>query len=198
MIVTLTFQGLRGAEVAPHLDELGRLRIEVFREFPYLYDGDPDYERNYLSVYAQSPDSLVVLMRLGSRVVGATTCLPLRDEGPAFQAPFRSAGIDVSTVFYLGESVVLKEHRGGGAGREFFRRRENHARELGYAITAFCAVDRPPDHPARPDGHRPLNAFWERMGYRRRKDLRCTFSWKEIGETGESPKHLTFWLKEAN
>jgi hypothetical protein len=30
---------LAGAEVAPYLDDLARMRIEVFREYPYLYDG---------------------------------------------------------------------------------------------------------------------------------------------------------------
>jgi hypothetical protein len=31
------------------------LRIRVFRDHPYLYNGDPAYERTYLEAYIQSP-----------------------------------------------------------------------------------------------------------------------------------------------
>ena len=193
----LTFREMDGPDLEPWLADLGRLRIAVFREYPYLYDGDPAYEEEYLRVYVRSPRSRVVLLKHGDRVVGATTCLPLEDEGEEFRAPFRGAGIDPATVLYLGESVILREYRGAGAGREFFRRREAHAHRLGLPITAFCAVDRPDDHPARPAGYRPLHAFWERLGYRRRPDLRTTISWKEVGEPEESPKTLTFWLRPS-
>lgn len=187
---------LRGEEVRSHLADLARLRIAVFREFPYLYDGDPDSEADYLQVYPNSAHSLVVLLQSRGEVVGATTCLPMVDEGAEFQAPFREAGLPLDEIFYFGESVILPEHRGRGAGHEFFARREHHARELGFRYTTFCAVDRPPDHPRRPPGYRPLDSFWSRMGYQRRDDLRCEFSWKELDESAASPKKLTFWLRD--
>lgn len=191
-----TCREVRGAAIEPWLEELGRLRIEVFQEFPYLYEGDLDYERNYLRVYLGSPRSLVVLLEHEGRLVGASTCLPLEDEGPAFQAPFLRAGMDVATVFYLGESVILPAYRGHGAGHEFFQRRERQAQVLeSLRFTAFCAVDRPDDHPARPEGYRPLDAFWTRMGYAARPDLRCEFPWKEVGDTRETTHTLTYWLK---
>jgi hypothetical protein len=68
---------LRGAEIEPHIDDLARLRIQVFREFPYLYDGNLDYEAEYLATYVRSADSLCVLVRDEGRVVGASTSLPL-------------------------------------------------------------------------------------------------------------------------
>ena len=71
------YRELRGEEVLPFLADLGRLRIDVFREFPYLYEGDLAYERDYLRVYANSPPSLVVLLLAGSEIVGATTCPPV-------------------------------------------------------------------------------------------------------------------------
>lgn len=192
-----TYVELRGAEIAPHVDEIGALRIAVFREFPYLYDGTLAYERDYLATYVGCPRSLVVLLQRDGRTVGATSALPLREADPEFQAPFRRAGMALEEVFYLGESVVLPEFRGAGAGHEFMKRREAQARELGgFRFSAFCAVDRPADHPARPEGYRPLDGFWGRMGYRRRPDLACRFSWREVGEEGETPKQLTFWLKE--
>jgi hypothetical protein len=81
-------------------------------------------------------------------------------------------------------------------GVAFFRVREAHARaatSCDYA--AFCAVQRPIDHPARPPGYQPLDEFWTRRGFTRRPDLRCTMMWKDVGEPAETEKSLIFWLK---
>ena len=188
-----------GPDLEPHLDALGSLRIAVFREYPYLYDGSLEYERQYLRVYLRSAASLVVLVFHGDQVVGATTCLPLADEGPEFQEAFLKAGHDVREVCYFGESILLPAYRGRGIGREFFHRREAHARSLpGVRRTAFCAVDRPADHALRPAGYRAPEALWLRQGYVRHPELQAVFVWKETGEEAESPKKLTFWLKELD
>ncbi len=192
----LHLQNVHGAGLAPHLDALGRLRITVFREYPYLYDGTLEYEREYLQTYLNSPGSLVVLALDGDQVVGATTCLPMRDEGFEFQEAFLKAGYDLDRVCYFGESILLPEYRGRGLGKEFFARREAHARALpGIRITTFCAVDRPPGHPLRPSDYAPLDGLWTKQGYVRHPELRATFTWKETGEGTESAKTLTFWLK---
>lgn len=185
---------LKGDEITPWLDALGGLRIRVFHEYPYLYEGSLEYERDYLKIYQNARGGLVVIVTDDAgNAVGATTCLPMAEEGPEFQEPFLKAGIDVKDVFYFGESILLPEWRGKGIGKLFFDLREAHARSLGYAITTFCAVDRPADHPLRPAGYRPLDAFWESRGYQKQTGLQATFTWKEIGEESESPKTLTFW-----
>jgi GNAT superfamily N-acetyltransferase len=192
----LRLQNFHGPELEPHLDALGTLRITVFREYPYLYDGSLEYERDYLRVYLRSKGSLVVLAFDGDRVVGATTCLPMLDEGPEFQAAFVKAGYDLSTICYFGESILLPQYRGQGIGKAFFTRREAHVQALGLKLSTFCAVDRPADHPLRLTGYRPLDDFWRSLGYTKRSELQATFEWKEIGEEIESPKTLTFWTKE--
>ena len=68
----ITLETLSGAALLPHLDDVAKLRIAVFRDWPYLYEGDVGYERDYLAAYAQSPNSVVVLARDGDQVVGAS------------------------------------------------------------------------------------------------------------------------------
>ncbi|MBB5014863.1 GNAT family N-acetyltransferase [Rehaibacterium terrae] len=186
----------RGTEIGEHLDAVARLRIAVFRDYPYLYDGDPAYEARYLATYTRSPDSLFVLAFDDGRVVGASTGIPLADEDEAFQRPFVARGIPVEQVFYCGESVLLRAYRGLGLGHRFFDEREAHARRLGrFGWTAFAAVDRAPDDPRRPPGHRDNDAFWAKRGYARQPGMTMRLAWKEIGEPAESEKPLTFWLR---
>jgi GNAT superfamily N-acetyltransferase len=185
-----------GPGIGPWLDAVARLRIAVFRDWPYLYDGDFAYEQDYLRAYARSPDSVFVLVLDGDAVVGASTGLPLADDTVEFQRPFLDAGRRVDDVFYFGESVLLPQYRGQGLGHRFFDEREAHARSLGrFAWTGFCAVDRDPADPRRPAGHRGNEAFWTKRGYARQPGLTVRLAWQELGESTPSEKPLTFWLR---
>lgn len=188
-----------GAAIAPYLDDLARLRIAVFRDYPYLYEGDAVYERSYLSTYAASAGSVFVLARDGERTIGAATGVPLADEASAFQQPFLGRGIDLGQVFYFGESVLLPEYRGQGIGHRFFDHREAHARELGgFSFTAFAAVDRAANDPRRPANHRDNDVFWSKRGYVRQPGMTMQLAWKELGEETETEKPLTFWLRRLD
>lgn len=190
---------LSGPELEPWIDALGELRIRVFREFPYLYDGSLAYERQYLQTYRDARRSRVVLVcDENGRAVGASTCVPLIDEDAAFQAPFAAAGFPIDRILYLGESVLLPEWRGKGIGKHFFDLREAHAERLGMTLTTFCAVDRPNDHPLRPPDYQPLDRFWQARGYSRQPSLTASFPWKEIDAEAETPKTLTFWTRPWN
>lgn len=187
---------LTGAVAAGYFDDLARLRIAVFRDFPYLYEGDIAYEREYLATYAAAGDSVFVLALDGRRVVGVSTGVPLDHEPASMQAPWRRDGIDPASVFYFGESVLLADYRGRGIGHRFFDERERHAAGLArFSRTSFCAVQRPDDHPLRPAGHRPLDRFWTARGYQRHDERTCTMQWKEVGADAESVHTLVFWSR---
>ena len=193
----MDIQLIHGAAITPLIPELAELRIAVFREYPYLYDGTLDYEVRYLQTYAAAPDSLCVLVRDGGRVVGAATALPLADETVEFQQPFRAGGWPVERIYYFGESLLLPTYRGRGLGRRFFTEREARARQLGcFTWCAFCAVQRPDDHPRRPPGYRPLHGLWHSQGFAEHPEFTAHYLWQDLDEVAESPKLMTFWLKE--
>ncbi|ACO45002.1 GNAT family N-acetyltransferase [Deinococcus deserti] len=193
--MSLTLTPLDGPGLQPYIADLARLRLKVFRDFPYLYAGSAEYEERYLQTYLDAPDSLVVVARDGAEVVGASTALPLVQETPEIQAPFQASEFISEDILYLGESVLLPEYRGRGLGHAFFDHREAHARRLGLKVTAFCAVQRPSDHPRRPASYRPLNAFWAARGYTERPDLTTTLSWQDLDEDHETPKPMRFWVR---
>ena len=184
-----------GIAVEPWLDELAKLRIEVFREFPYLYAGDLEYERRYLDRYAQSDRSVFVLALEFNKLVGAATGLPLREADEAFLAPFRQLGADLHTVFYFGESVLKKAWRGQGIGHRFFDLREQYAEDFGFQNTTFCAVERSDSHPARPADYRPLDTFWRGRGYFPQAQLFTDFEWTDVGDSAPSYKRMQFWMR---
>lgn len=187
---------LTGAALAAHIGALARLRIEVFRAFPYLYDGDFEYEARYLCRYIDSPGSMMVLVFNGAEIVGASTGIPLQYEMPEVQQPFLSHGWNVKSGFYFGESVLQQRWRGQGLGVRFFIEREVYARRLGgFEYLAFCGVQRPDNHPLRPADYVPLDDFWKKRGYQPQAELTTTFSWQDVGENTETLKPMQFWIK---
>ena len=184
-----------GPEISPWLEQVARLRLAVFRDWPYLYEGEMGYEHDYLAAYAQSADSVFVLAFDDGQVIGASTGLPLVDETVAFQQPFLNAGLAVEPVFYFGESVLLSPYRGRGLGHAFFDHREAHARSLGrFQCTAFCAVDRAADDARRPQAYRGNETFWHKRGYQRQPGMTMQLAWEEVGR-GEAMHPLTFWAR---
>lgn len=186
---------LRGQQIESQLEALAALRIAVFREWPYLYQGSADYEKKYLDTYLRCPRSLAILAWDGAQCIGASTVLPLADAEAAAQAPFRAAGHDIERIDYFGESVILRSHRGRGLGVKFFELREAHAREQDLSVCAFCAVERPADHPARPADYVPNDAFWTRRGYEKRWEIRTQFDWPDIGDAQSTSKAMSFWMR---
>ncbi len=193
--MTLALRTLRGAEVAAALDDLARLRIAVFRDWPYLYDGDLDYERTYMASYRDNRRAVLVGAFAGDRLVGAATGTPMEDHADDFARAFAVQGIALDDIFYCAESVLLPAWRGQGAGHAFFDLREDHARALGRRWSAFCAVERPADHPARPADYRPLDGFWRKRGYAPLPDVKAGFEWKDVDMAAPSRKVLQFWTK---
>jgi GNAT superfamily N-acetyltransferase len=194
--MNVTIAKLTGEAIQARLDDLAKLRIEVFRAWPYLYKGTMAYERQYLPRYAEAKTgTLIVAQNDDGKIVGASTALGLDEEDDYIQKPFVDAGMDLKQIFYFGESVVLPDYRGQGIGMRFFQEREAAAKGYGYSQTSFCSVVRPDDHPARPKDYLPLNNFWKRRGYIQRPDLVAKFSWRDIGERGESEKPMIYWLK---
>ncbi|MCB1333581.1 MAG: GNAT family N-acetyltransferase [Roseivivax sp.] len=189
---------LTGAALHAALDDVARLRIAVFRDWPYLYDGDFTYEQRYLQSYRDSARAVLVGAFDGAALVGAATGTPMEDHAGDFAAPFAQTGLALNDIFYCAESVLLAEYRGRGVGHRFFDLREAHARRLGRRYSAFCAVIRPANHSARPVGYSPLDPFWRARGYAPLPGVIARFRWTDVGDDRQTEKPLQFWLRDLD
>ena len=194
--MTIRVAPLTGKDVGAALPALARLRIDVFRDWPYLYDGSLDYEETYLAKLAAAEGAVVVAAYDGDTMVGCATAAPMAEVEAEFAEPFLARGFDIGRIFYCGESVLLPAYRGRGLGHAFFDHREAQARTLGrFTYVAFCAVVRPDDHPLRPNDYVPLDGFWQKRGYARVDGLIARFKWKDIDQPAETEKPMQFWMR---
>lgn len=188
---------LSGSDFDAAIPALADLRINVFRAWPYLYDGDLAYEAGYLARFKDADRAFLAAAFDGDTIVGAATAAPMAGEAAAFRGPFERAGYDTSKIFYFAESLLLPQYRGQGAGVKFFEAREAYARSFGsYTHAVFCGVVRARDHPMRPEDYIPLDAFWRKRGFEKLDGMTSAYSWKDVGASEETEKPMQFWMKQ--
>jgi GNAT superfamily N-acetyltransferase len=198
--VSLHIETLTGDGVSAALPEVARLRVAVFREWPYLYDGDTRSEQDYIRGYASAPGSVIVVARDAGAIVGVATAAPLVQHTREFVPLFEARGFDPQRIFYFAESVLLSSYRGRGIGHAFFDHREAAAQTAigpagGYSHAAVCGVVRAEDDPRRPADYRPLDSFWTKRGYEKIDGLLGSYAWREIDQSQETTKPMQFWMR---
>lgn len=184
---------LKGKMILPFIEQIANLRITVFRDYPYCYDGSMAYESEYLKTYTNCEESTIVIALSDQCIIGASTAIPLEFEVDEFKKPFGNENI--KEIFYLGESVLLPEFRGKNIYRHFFHEREKAALHYGCNKTTFCAVERSSDI-QRPSNYSPLDAVWNHFNYKKNHDRYTHFYWKDIHETVETAKRMVYWEKK--
>lgn len=193
----IRIETLSGTALQNALPSLAMLRINVFRAYPYLYDGTLDYEQRYLEKFRSTAGAVIVAASDGKRIVGCATASPLLGHADEFAAPFDAAGYEPKSIFYFGESVLDPAYRGRGIGHAFFDHREAAARSHGsFTHLAFCGVVRPDNHPLKPKDYIPLDAFWIKRGFKKADGLVATFDWKDIDQPDATTKSMQFWIKK--
>jgi GNAT superfamily N-acetyltransferase len=194
--MVITEKLLTGSAVGPCLEALASLRIDIFREYPYLYEGSREYELNYLRLYMEAPDAFVISVNDAGSMVGAATGISLCHENQDLIDPLAGTSYPVAETFYVGELLYYPAYRNRGLGMSLIAMIEEHVRSLGNFRYLTCAtVVRSDDHPLRPKEYVPIDRFLDRIGFRDLPGITTSFTWKEIdGISREHP--MQFWVKE--
>ena len=114
-----------------------------------IFDGDPDYERDYLTAYL-SPGAVVVAPPMTARARGRRR--HRRTDGGSrrrFRRRLRQPPEALDDIYCCARSVLLPGISRAWAGPRLFDGRRRRPRP-GRRYSAFCSVIRPADHPLRP------------------------------------------------
>lgn len=187
-------QILRGSEIQHYIDQLGRFRIQIFREYPYLYDGSIEYERTYLERYSRSPKSLLLMLQDALGIVGACTGIPLADEDPEFQNAF--AGENKEEVYCIGEVMLRADSRGKKLGSRLMSTALGLIDSNQFKKISLCTVDRGLSHPREPLGYSPPDYLWKKYGFEKSGNLIAYLDWKDMGQDVETRKPLNIWFRQ--
>jgi GNAT superfamily N-acetyltransferase len=188
-----------GPALKAYLHSIAKLRIDVFREYPFLEEPDLRRETEELKRYLTSKAAIGVLVFDNTTLIGVSLGIPLNLAQKEIQKPFLDRFQDISTYFYFGESVLLKQYRSRGIGHHFFDVRETHVRNLKqYRHICFFDPARAEMDSQKPADFLSLHDFWRKRGYVHCPDLRCTLTWRDLHKEMETEKSLSFWVKDLH
>lgn len=190
----ITIRAFTGAEAEPFMDAIAQLRIDNFRDFPYLYDGDLAYERAYLATYFRSPSTRIYLVFDGDTVVGFSNSILLSEESDEFTKPFRDKGLVLEEYLYIGEAILNPPYRGRKLFHELAKLHEDRIRDEKHKNVLCYSVVRSEDHPLRPEDYKPIEALWTRLGFREDPSLNVHIAWKQVDTGKEEGNILAAWI----
>lgn len=189
---------LRGSEILPYLDQVAKLRIDIFREWPYLYEGDLKTEKNYLKVYADAKDSILVVAEEGNQVIGIAIGVPLNESIELVQDVFREKQVSMENRYYFADAILLKEYRGQNIGLTMIQKFEQAVGELKrYGEIYGFEIVRDENDPRKPEGYRSLDPLWEKLGYGVIPGWEAHVEWLDVGDL-EKTSHLMRFRKKNN
>ncbi len=180
-------------EIYSDIEQVARLRIKIFKEYPYLYDGNLEQEREYLKPYIESQDGILIIAKDGDKSIGAITGLPLRESMQELKDCYARESQNIDDMFYLGEVVLLKEYRGKGIGIFLYKALEEYLSSKKYSKIVFCAIAKEGN-----DQKKSKENYYKRLGFIRRFDLSLNVSYKKIGEEFETESKMNIWEKFIN
>lgn len=186
---------LQGADIQGHLEEIARLRLSIFREYPYLYDGKMEYELKYLQHYASKDEATVIVSSYENQLAGAVTAIPLQYESEEMIAPVAATSYPVERIYYIGELLFYPDYRNKGLGTRLLSRIEQHVLDQqDYDYLVCATVMRPEGHPLIPAGYVPIERFLQHNRFAKLPGVTTHSAWKETD--GIRRHHeMQFWLK---
>jgi hypothetical protein len=193
----IKIRSFTGSSFREFIPCIARLRLEIFREYPYLQERNIEEEKQFLKKHSEHPEAIAILVFEGSTIVGASMGIPMIYEKKEYQKSLLERRLNPAAIFYFDTSTLLKQYRGRGITHHFFDLKELHAKTLNhFEHTCFFNVDRtetpliPP-----PADYLSLHNFWRQRGYIHHPDIVQHIDWRDVGELEITKKKLSCWIK---
>lgn len=189
-----------GAKIAPYVKTVAELRVGIYREYPYLYDGNVEFElKETLPIYTRSKNSVWGVARDGEKIIGLAIWLPLSEISRDLQTPLLEKELDVEAYCCLVDLMVLKEYQGQGIGKRLYAISEEHVKkEQRYSYLTLYTIERPIKDHKKPKDYTSLDEYWKKRGFVKHPELFFTHPWKDIGDKVDTDHTLIFWIKDLN
>lgn len=117
------------------------LRIIYFRDFPYLYAGNFEYELSYLQNYLDDPKSVFITIQKENQILGFAAGGSFESLGSSFGSvseKFKMKGYDIKKLFYIGEVIVKNPNAGDIYGAKLFKKLIHFSLDYHFEGVAFC------------------------------------------------------------
>lgn len=180
--MNIDIRTLQGQDMAAEIGVLAEFRLQYFREFPYLYVGMQESEREYLGRYLANPTARLVVAREGNKTIGVAIGTLLSTEAEIIKqagAQLHQYDFVPERFFYFGEMIFEPEYRNRGIGKRMLEMLKDRGREQGAERFCFLAVTREAGDVRRPTDYVESSLIFEKFGFEK-TPISVTFEWPTI------------------
>jgi GNAT superfamily N-acetyltransferase len=201
--MTFRIEVFKGISTAPYLQTLSDLRLEAFKEFPYLYVGNIEDEVSYAQLYTSAPEGILVIAFQDETIAGLYSGLPLNASGAfisAWHDKLIEEGVDLTNYFYAGELIVKPAFRKKGLGAQLMTRLIQEVDAMGFSGFMGVTAIRAYDHPLRPQGYFDTDAIWGKYGLEKIPVV-LTGTWPTLqldGSIKVEDNQLACWIRKKS
>lgn len=190
-----------GKHFLSYVDFLSQLRIDTFKEYPYLYEGNLEIESKHIRDFISDEKSMVVVAKVSNEIAGICTGTPLSNNSEIISKLKKASqkkALELDGYYYCAELIVLPKFRGIGLTRKLLEIQDKKIAEWGFKSTCLLTIVRDTHHPLKPIEYKPTDEIWEKMGFHK-TDLMISQDWPTI-QADRSVKNaeniLQFWEKD--
>lgn len=187
-----------GQEVNKFVSYLAEQRVTHFAPYPYLYVASLEDDLPYSRLFFQCKDSAIIIVYYNNQPIGCITGVSCGDIYEYYKdsITFFDPHPNLSDYYYIGDVIILPEHRNKGLCRQLFTMLEEHAKKMGY--TKICLISESHEqHPLKPSSYLEYEVLWKKLGYDRMHAFMQS-SWVTLQVDGscKNQEHtLEFWHK---
>ena len=188
---------LYGAQIGNYVNEISEICLKGYKAYPYLFQDTLFEQAQYVNkTYVGKSESRACIAFKGNEVIGIAMGIPLSLTEVKYQAPFKEKGYPVENFFYWGELVVLPEEQKQKTGELIYKTMGEKILENRFDSLCFCTIERPDDHPKRPDDYQPLDNLWRKLGFEKHDELSFTGQWREDLNGDEIDHPMVYWIRK--
>lgn len=191
-------EAFRGTSITPFVKDITDLCIEIYREYPYLYEGTEEEYLPFIEHYTSSNNGIACLLFDNTKPIGVAIGMSMNEMREKYKQPFINARPleNCNELFYLGEFLLLKDYRGKGFGKQMYLELERLVKEnLNLQKICFCKIDEDVHNPLIPADYKSLDEFWRKLGFEKCDDATVIVDWRDVSAEKDSPHKLVYWLK---
>lgn len=199
----IVYEYLIGKAMQNYIQKVSELRIQEFQNYPYLYKGNLEYEKEYMLGFSSDPHSCLGLAKYENEIIGISTGMPLKSEADILKDAenvYHNANRDPCLYYYFGEFIILPQYRGKGIAKHLSLGMESVARKFKYSRICLLTVLRSDDDQRKPTNYKSIDPICYALGFKPDK-LSIDYHWPTILENGDVKDVLNpmiFWSKEIN
>ena len=200
-ICMISYKVFIGNEGAHLIGIVSDMRITYFREFPYMYKGNLEYEKEYISELTSHKKSMIVTASINSKIVGISTALPLTSDADILKEVynlFEKKSYAPKEIYYYGEVIVLPSYRRKGIANQLYHLHEQQALKWKYKYACLAVVVRDKDDPRKPNQYLSTDIIWPKLGFKK-ENIYFNYHWPTVlsdGQVKDVQNTMVFWTKK--